>query len=159
MNSGLSLTCPAFECGGTIPVLYTKDGQNISPPLLIGGVSPAAKSLALVMEDPDAATDPHGPGRTFDHWLVYNIPPQTVSIAQDGVPAGAVVAANSAGQRAYYGPAPPTGVHRYYFWLYELREPVAVEPDIGKTQLLAAIKPHIIATAELVGLYGRPVDS
>lgn len=155
MNDSLRLTSPAFKSGEAIPPRFTSDGDNISPPLMIDGVSDQAKSLALIVDDPDAATDPDGPGQTFDHWVVFNIPPTTTEIPEDSVPAGAVVGQNGMGSSQHVGPAPPNGTHRYYFKLYELSSPLDLDETATKEEVEAAMEGQVIGRTELVGTYQR----
>src|SRR6266568_2267554 len=110
----LKITSPAFAHNGTIPAAFTCDGADSMPPLAIGGVPQKAKSLALIMDDPDA------PVGTWVHWVAWNIAPQTTEIIEHSVPAGAVQGRNSWGRNSYGGPCPPSGTHRYFFKLYAL---------------------------------------
>ncbi len=155
MTESLSLTSPAFDQGGKIPLKYTVDGGNVSPPLTISGVSPDAESLVLILDDPDAATDPHGPGRVYDHWVVFNIPASTTDIPEGKLPHGAVQGQNGSGQNKYSGPAPPIGSHRYFFRLYALGDELLLEDSVTKADVLAALKPVLLAQTELVGTYQR----
>lgn len=154
----MSLHSSAFETGGTIPAMYTCDGKNISPPLSWSGVPGTAKSLALIVDDPDAP-DPAAPQRTWVHWVLYNIPAQCSGLAQ-GIPAqelpdGTRQGSNDWERSGYGGPCPPIGRHRYFHKLYALDVSL---PDLGvasKTQLLKLMQGHIVAEAELIGLYQR----
>ena len=132
-----------------IPEKYTADGENVSPPLSIEGVPADAKSLALIMEDPDA------PGGIWVHWVVFNIPPGTKEIAENSVPAGATVGKNSWGKNEYGGPAPPSGVHRYVFKLYALDTTLHIEPTATKADLEKAMEGHILAETSFTGKYTR----
>lgn len=154
----LSLSSTAFEAGGAIPPQYTCDARNISPPLSFGGVPAAAKSLALIVEDPDAP-DPAAPQRVWGHWVLYNLPADTTGLPQgiklDEYPAGTLHGANDWKKPGYGGPCPPIGRHRYFFRLYALD---CVLPDLhqpDKVQLAQALNGHVIEQAELVGLYQR----
>lgn len=118
----LTISSPVFGNNEYIPAKYTSDGDNINPPLEIGGVGEEAKSLAIIIDDPDAATDPDGPGKTFDHWVLFNIPPTTTTIAENSIPNGSIQGQNGMGKPSYIGPAPPNGTHKYYFRLYELSD-------------------------------------
>ncbi len=138
-----------FADNGMIPARYTADGKDINPPLLIEGVPQEAKSLVLIMDDPDA------PMGTWDHWILYNIPPDTKEIAEDSVPEGALVGKNSWGKMEYGGPAPPSGVHRYFFKLYALDVVLDLPPGATKSQVESAMEGHILAQAEWVGKYTR----
>lgn len=154
----LILTSPAFKSGEDIPAVYTCDGDDKSPPLSWSGVPPDAKSLALVVEDPDAP-DPAAPRRTWVHWVLHNIPPG-VSGLQEGVasrdlPPGTHEGLNDWSRTGYGGPCPPVGRHRYFFKLYALD---TVLPDLGKpnrSKLDKAMHGHVIEIAELIGLYQR----
>jgi Raf kinase inhibitor-like YbhB/YbcL family protein len=150
----MNLTSPAFAHGGQMPAKYTCDGEDISPPLAWSGVPASAKSLALIVDDPDAP-DPAAPQRTWVHWVAYNLPP-SASRLDEGIrqlPGGARQGRNDWQRAGYGGPCPPIGRHRYFFKLYALDR---VLPDLGaatKAKLEAAMKPHIIGRAELVGTY------
>jgi len=152
----LTLTSPAFSDGGAIPAKYTCDGQNLSPPLAWSGVPPDAKSLVLVVDDPDAP-DPAAPKMTWVHWVLYNIPADARSLPEGArrLPAGTLEGLNDWGRTGYGGPCPPIGRHRYFHKLYALD---AALPDLGrisKAKLEAASKPHLIARAELIGTYQK----
>jgi Raf kinase inhibitor-like YbhB/YbcL family protein len=155
----LTLTSPAFEPGGSIPAIHTCDGSNISPPLSWSGVPPAARSLALIVDDPDAP-DPAAPQRVWVHWVVYDIPPSTnglpSGVREQNLPPGAKQGLNDWKEAGYGGPCPPIGRHRYFHKLYALD---VVLPDLGKptkAQLQKAMQGHILEQAELIGLYQRP---
>jgi Raf kinase inhibitor-like YbhB/YbcL family protein len=146
----MSITSTAFENNASIPVEYTCDGANTSPPLAITGVPEDAVSLALLMDDPDA------PGGSFVHWTIWNIDPAAPDAAEGSAPQGSTEGLNGTGQPGYTGPCPPSGEHRYIFTVYAL----SGVPDLdaatsGKEELLAAIEPQIVAEAELIGLYTR----
>ncbi len=149
-NAGaLRISSPLFADRGTIPPRYTCDGEDNNPPLSIENVPPEAKSLALIVSDPDA------PGRVWVHWVVWGIDPRARDIREGSLPEGAVEGTNDFGKRRYGGPCPPSGRHRYVFRLYALD--AAVDPGAGatKARLEAAMKGHVIGKAELVGLYKR----
>ena len=145
--SGLKITSPAFKQNETVPVPYTCAGEDISPPLEISGIPPEAKTLALIVDDPDA------PMGTWVHWVVYNIPPLNV-IAEQSVPGRQAL--NSFGNLSYGGPCPPSGTHRYFFKLYALDTELVPSPKWTKADVLKAMKGHVLAEAELVGLFKRP---
>ena len=149
----LALSSPAFEAGGKIPSRYTCEGEDISPPLTIGGVPDAAKSLALIVDDPDAP-DPKAPRRVWVHWALYNLAPNTAALPEGAVPVGAITGINDSRRASYAGPCPPVGRHRYFHKLYALD---AVMPDtpMDKAGLEAAMKGHILAQAALVGTYRK----
>lgn len=154
----LKLTSTAFSHLGEIPTLYTCDGRDLSPPLNWTGVPPAAKSLALLVDDPDAP-DPAAPLRTWVHWVLYNLPSDSAGLPQGvaaaDLPAGAREGLNDWRGTGYGGPCPPIGRHRYFFKLYALD---AVLPDLGqlaKKELEKAMQGHILAATELIGTYQR----
>jgi Raf kinase inhibitor-like YbhB/YbcL family protein len=152
----LTLTSTAFAQGAEIPSTYTCEGQDISPPLAWSGVPPAAKSLVLIVDDPDAP-DPAAPKMTWVHWVLYNIPPTATALAEaaKALPAGTLGGMNDWRRTGYGGPCPPIGRHRYFHKLYALD---TLLPDLGrlsKAQLEAQMKGHIIAQAELIGTYQK----
>ncbi len=147
--SGLTISSAAFPNNGTIPSKYTCDGADVSPPLTIGGVPKEAGSLALIVDDPDA------PAGTWVHWVVWNIGPGTVEIPENSVPKGAVLGTNDFRKQAYGGPCPPSGTHRYFFKLFALDAPPSLKPGAAKARLEEAMKGHIVAQAEMIGLYRR----
>lgn len=137
------LTSPAFNNGTQIPSKYTCDGLNISPHLVIHGVPDKAKSLALLLEDRDAAE-----GRGV-HWLVWNISPEVRELKEHAVPHASVEGLS------YAGPCPSVGTHHYLFTLYALDTKLKLEADSGREELDAAMAQHILATTELMGSYAR----
>lgn len=145
-GESVKLTSPAFADKQEIPSDYTCDGANSIPPLEISDVPANAKSLALVVDDPDA------PAGTWDHWVVWNIAPATTLIdaEPDGMPGK-----NSWGKTGYGGPCPPSGSHRYYFKLYALDTMLNIPAGSNKAVLLTAMKTHIVAEASLMGTYQR----
>ena len=155
----LTISSPAFADNSQIPAIYTCDGLNISPPLQWTGIPPGTKSLTLIIDDPDAP-DPAAPKRVWVHWLLYNIPP-TISGLPEGItpqalPSGTFEGRNDGGKTSYGGPCPPIGCHRYFHKLYALD---LILPDLRqptKKILLQAMEGHILAHAEIVGLYQRP---
>lgn len=147
--SEFSITSSAFADNESIPPEYTADGRNVNPPLTISGAPEGTVSLVLIMDDPDA------PVGTWDHWIMWNLPPNTAEIAADSVPAGAVQGANGWGRSDYGGPSPPSGTHRYFFKLYALDIALGLQPGANKAAVEAAMEGHIIAQTKLVGLYSR----
>ena len=154
----MKLDSPAFAPKGEIPIRYTCEGDDLSPPLRWSGVPAGAKSLVLVVDDPDAP-DPRAPKRTWVHWVLYAIPPSATGIEEgapaDELPAGTRVGKNDWGRTDYGGPCPPIGRHRYFHKLYALD---TVLPDLGKPAKAAvekAMKGHVLAEAQLVGTYQR----
>lgn len=152
----LHLGSPAFAHSTSIPRTYTCQGRDISPPLSWGDVPTQAKSLALIVDDPDAP-DPAAPKRVWVHWVLYNIP-VTASGLVEGIkslPAGTKEGSNDWGRTGYGGPCPPIGRHRYFFKLYAID---AVLPDLkkpNKAALEKAMQGHILDKAELVGTYKK----
>jgi hypothetical protein len=152
----LKLTSAAFSHGGEIPAKHTCEGEDVSPPLAWSGVPADAKSLAVIVDDPDAP-DPAAPKMTWVHWVLYNIPASAAGIAEGAaaLPAGTLHGLNDWKRTGYGGPCPPIGRHRYFHKLYALD---TVLPNLGqvpKPKLEAAMKPHVIAQAELIGTYQK----
>lgn len=145
----LIIKSSAFVDKGRIPATYTCDGEDINPPLLFENVPDDARSLTLIVEDPDA------PGKTWVHWVVFNISADTTHINEDSVPQGAVEAMTDFGNVGYGGPCPPQGVHRYHFKLYALDTVLDLTEDVTLEEIRHAMERHIIEEAELVGLYSR----
>ena len=142
----LSVESPAFENNKLIPAKYTCDGDDVNPPLIIKGIPEKAKTLALIVDDPDA------PMGTWDHWIVWNIPP-TGKIEENTVPG--TEGMNTARKHSYGGPCPPYGTHRYFFKVYALDTKLTLNPDSKKKDVEKAMESHILAKGELVGLYRR----
>lgn len=152
------LTSPAFAAHAAIPARHTCDGADTSPPLRWSGVPAGTRSLALVVDDPDAP-DPAAPQRTWVHWVLYDLPPASAGLAESvaaaQLPPGTRQGRNDWKRSGYGGPCPPIGRHRYFFRLYALD---SVLPDLrqpDKARLLAAMEGHVLAYAELVGTYQR----
>ena len=154
----LILTSPAFNHQSSIPKIYTCDGKDVSPELVWSGVPENAKSLALIVEDPDAP-DPESPTMVWVHWILFNIPisahnlPEGISV--DNLPEGTLQGLNDWEQTGYRGPCPPTGKHRYFHKLFALD---LVLPEHGwptKADLESAMQNHVLAQAELIGTYSR----
>src|SRR6266852_4078974 len=144
----LKLTSSAFSPKGKIPAKYTCEGSDVSPPLAWSGIPPGAKSLALIVDDPDAP-DPRAPKMTWVHWVLYNLPPTATGLAEsvqkNALPKGTAEGVNDWKRTGYGGPCPPIGQHRYFFKLYALD---ALLPDLGnptKKHLEDAMKGHMIA--------------
>lgn len=144
----LQLSSTAFAHRGPIPVQHTCDGADIAPPLAWSKPPPRTKSVALLVEDPDA------PNTTWVHWIVTNIPPHVTQISGGRLPPGAVQGTNDWTKRAWQGPCPPHGRHRYVFTVFALDIPLDT-PGISKIELLAVMKGHVLAKGELVGTYQR----
>lgn len=142
----LAITSPVFKSQSAIPAKYTCDGKDINPPLHIEGVPEQARSLALIVDDPDA------PGKTWVHWVMWNIP-ITHSIAEDCVPGEQ--GWNDFDRIRWGGPCPPSGKHRYYFKVYALDTLLILPPKTTKRDLEQAMANHILAYGELVGVYKK----
>ncbi len=154
----MQLTSAEIQEGAEIPSKYTSDGENASPELSWKDAPPKAKSFVLVMHDPDAPRE-----GDFTHWVMYNINPGVGHI-EESVPEGQEIkgvglqAKNEAGKFGYMGPAPPSGVHRYFFKLYALDCMLDVAPGAEFTEVQAAIKGHVLAQAELMGTYEKKAE-
>lgn len=152
----MQLSSPAFAHGAEIPSKYTCEGADVSPPLSWTRVPPNAKSLALIVDDPDAP-DPAAPKRVWSHWVVYNIPPTMTGLAEamKKLPDGMREGLHDGALPGYGGPCPPIGRHRYFFRLYALDVALTELYRAPKGQLDAAMKGHIIGQAELMGTYQK----
>jgi Raf kinase inhibitor-like YbhB/YbcL family protein len=148
----------AFEHGGEIPSLYTCEGKDISPPLSWRGIPDDAKSLALIVDDPDAP-DPAAPKRVWVHWVIYNLPATATGlpegVAAQRLAAGTIVGRNDSHETAWGGPCPPIGRHRYFFKLYALDALLPSKGPITKKELEALMEGHVLGSAELMGTYER----
>jgi len=142
----LRITSPSFQNNGAIPAKYTCDGNDVNPPLNITGIPREAKSLVLIVDDPDASMG------TFVHWVVWNIPPKE-RIEENSVPG--VEGMNDFRKRSYGGPCPPSGTHRYFFKLYALDVKLDLKTNSRKEDVEKAIEGHVLARGEIVGLYRR----
>jgi Raf kinase inhibitor-like YbhB/YbcL family protein len=153
----MQISSSSFNPQGSIPGKYTCEGSDTSPPLAWSGVPPSAKSLALIVDDPDAP-DPKAPKMTWVHWVLYDMPPQTSALgegASRALPQGTKEGLNDWKRTGYGGPCPPIGRHRYFFKLYALD---TVLPDLkkpSKADLPKAMEGHIVGEAELVGTYQK----
>ena len=147
--SALSIESSAFPHNGMIPPKYTCDGADANPPLSIGNVPEKAKTLALIVDDPDA------PMGTWVHWVVWNLGAGTREIPENSVPQGALQGTNDFRKQSYGGPCPPSGTHRYFFKLYALDAPLSLKGGATKAQLEEAMKGHVLSQAELIGRYRR----
>jgi Raf kinase inhibitor-like YbhB/YbcL family protein len=150
----IEITSPAFKNGEAIPVDHSCDGSGISPALAWTEPPAGTQSFALIVDDPDA------PGRTWVHWVLYNVPASSRGLSA-GLPTdanlgdGSVQGKTSAGTTGYHGPCPPSGTHRYFFKLYALDTNLSLPSNNDKEALLAAMEGHVLASAELMGTYGR----
>lgn len=154
----LRITSDAFKNNGAIPAHYTCDGRDVSPPLAWAGVASGAKSLALIVDDPDAP-DPASPKTTWIHWVLCNIPPDAEGLPEavkgPELPQGTIEGLNDWRRTGYEGPCPPIGRHRYFFKLYALDTTLETLKRPTKAMLEEAMRGHVIAEAELVGTYHR----
>lgn len=152
----LKLISPAFSSGQDIPKVYTCEGDDISPPLSWSGVPPGTKSFVLIVDDPDAP-DPKAPKMTYVHWVLYDIAPDVRELAEGMTtpPKGARAGLNDWKRRAYGGPCPPVGRHRYFHKLYALDTGLGELNPATKGGLETAMKGHIIAEAVLIGTYQK----
>ena len=153
-SQSFSLSSPAFAGGATIPSKYTCDEIGQSPPLSWSGAPADVQSFALIMDDPDA------PAGTWVHWLIFNIPADATALPENIPPDstladGSVQGTNSWGRIGYGGPCPPRGQHRYFFKLYALDTGLSLGSKATKPDLLKAMEGHILAQAELMGVYRR----
>src|SRR5438552_16166311 len=144
----MKITSSAFQQGANIPSKFSCDGANTSPPLQISDVPSEAKSLVLIVDDPDA------PSGLFTHWVVWNISSQTTTIAEGSTPKG-VQGTNDCGKSGYGGPCPPSGTHRYYFKILALDRGLDLSAGSKRAQLDSAMKGDVIAQGELMGHYSR----
>jgi len=145
----LTVTSAVFAEGAAIASKYTCDGEDVNPPLAIGATPAGTRSLAMIMDDPDA------PVGTWVHWVAWDIPPQTREIPENGMPAGAKQGRNDWKRNNYGGPCPPSGTHRYYFKLYALDTTLTLAPSATKADLERAMQGHVLAAGQLMGTYKR----
>jgi Raf kinase inhibitor-like YbhB/YbcL family protein len=148
-ESDFKLSSPAFAEGQPIPARFTADGSDVSPPLVIAEPPDGTVSLALIMDDPDA------PVGTWVHWVAWNIPAETVEIAEGKLPEVALSGRNSWRRTGYGGPSPPSGTHRYFFKLYALSAELELPESTDKAALVRAMEGHTLAQATLMGTYTR----
>ncbi|MGB5964638.1 MAG: YbhB/YbcL family Raf kinase inhibitor-like protein [Sulfurimonadaceae bacterium] len=157
-NMSLTLSSKAFIHGDEIPSKYTCEAEDLSPPLSWEGVPENAKSLVLIVDDPDAP-DPQAPKTTWVHWVLYNIPADTgglpAGITHQDLPSGTKEGLNDWIRSGYGGPCPPIGRHRYFFKLYALDTLLAIKDHSSKAEVEAAIKGHVIEKYELIGTYKK----
>ena len=142
----LNISSSVFKANGFIPKKYACEGDNINPPLQISKLPKNSKSLAILVDDPDA------PSKTFTHWVVWNITPGNI-IEEDSIPG--VQGTNDYDERGYSGPCPPSGIHRYVFKIFALDTVLELKPSSKKQNLEKAMKDHILAYGDLVGLYKK----
>lgn len=145
----IAVTSPAFPVGGKIPEQFTCKGANVNPPLQFSGIPAGTKSLALIVDDPDA------PGGLFTHWLVWNIDPATTHIGEKSVPAGGTQGSNDFGKPGYGGPCPPSGTHRYFFRVFALDQTLDLRSGGKRRVLESALAGHILARGELMARFSH----
>ena len=145
----MKITSHAFVEGGKIPEQYTKYGENRIPPIHLEGVPEQAKSLALIVDDPDA------PSGAFNHWLLYNLDPHTKDIKENVVPVMATQGCNDFGEVEYGGPRPPSGEHRYFFRAFALDTVLALPRGSKRPDLEKEMKNHVVEQATLMGKYAH----
>jgi hypothetical protein len=150
----IRVTSPAFQDGQRIPKQYTCDGDDISPPLSWELIPDETKSIALIVDDPDA------PGGTYVHWVVYDVPADVQGLPEDlprdkAFPVGGEQGVNSSNELGYTGPCPPSGTHRYFFKVYALDDKTNLPPGETKAKLLKALQGHILAQGQIMGRYKR----
>ena len=145
----MRISSPEFQNNGLIPKKFSCQGEDINPQLLFENVSDDAKSLVLIMDDPDA------PGGTWVHWVLFNIPPDVTGILEDSVPDNAVQGLNSWPKNSYGGPCPPSGIHRYFFKLYALDVSLNLDESASKKDVEEAMSGHVLETAQIIGLYSK----
>jgi Raf kinase inhibitor-like YbhB/YbcL family protein len=154
----LTLTSTAFNHNSPIPSKYTCSGKDVSPPLKWSGVPAQAKSLVLIVDDPDAP-DPNAPKMTWVHWVLYNLPPYSdglaEAIAANALPEGTLQGTNDWNRAGYGGPCPPIGRHRYFFKLYALDTMLSQLKTPDKAQVEKASLGHVLDSAELVGTFEK----
>ncbi|HSW86084.1 MAG TPA: YbhB/YbcL family Raf kinase inhibitor-like protein [Rhabdochlamydiaceae bacterium] len=149
----MKLKSRAFQHEGNIPERYSCDGDNINPPLEIEEVPSNAKSLVLIMDDPDVPEFVRK-DRMFVHWVIYDMPKDIAVIDEDSTPQGKMGKGTS-GEASYFGPCPPDREHRYYFKLYALDKMLNLAAGATKQEVEKAMAGHIIANTELMGRYER----
>jgi len=143
------ITSPDFKNNGRIPVQFTEDGENINPELEIRDIPENAKSLVLIVDDPDA------PAGVWVHWIVFNIDPKTQKIFKNSIPDNGLQGQNSFRIDDYSGPSPPSGTHRYFFKIFALDTKISLNEGASLEEIERAIESHILCKAELIGLYSR----
>ena len=154
----MTITSPAFNDTDAIPAHFTCTGSDVSPAIQWSGVPSSAKSLVLIVDDPDAP-DPNAPKMTWVHWVLYNLPPYSEglseAVAPNALPEGTAQGVNDWHRTGYGGPCPPIGRHRYFFKLYALDMVLKEPPKATKAQVEKAMQGHIIESAELMGTYEK----
>jgi len=149
-ETGLLVESVAFSQGGEIPRKYSCEGENVSPPIEVKGLPEETKTIAIIVEDPDA------PNGIFDHWLVWNIKTHQQPIAENSIMG--INGRNSFGRNGYDGPCPPSGTHRYFFKVYALDIQLDLKEGADKATLVEALQNHILEEGELMAYYRRAGD-
>jgi Raf kinase inhibitor-like YbhB/YbcL family protein len=148
----LAVTSPAFAAGGVIPLRHSAYGDGRAPALAWSALPAGTKSLAIMVEDPDAMS-----ARPYVHWLAWNIDPALTGLGEAAVPAGAVQGRNNRGSSLYFGPRPPgSKPHHYHFQVFALDVMLDLPAGARREQLLAAMNGHVLAKGDLIGLFGKP---
>ena len=145
----MQLSSQAFTNGGKIPDKYSKYGENKIPPLHIEGIPERARSLALIVDDPDASSG------TFNHWVLFNMDPHTKDIKEDSVPVMATQGRNDWGDVEYGGPRPPSGEHRYFFKAFALDTVLPLGRGVKRDEVEREMKDHVLDSATLMGKYAH----
>lgn len=145
----MKITSPAFAHNGMIPKKYTCQGEDARPLFEISDPPADTKSLAIIVQDPDAPTG------DFVHWIIWDISPEVQEIGEDTIPVGAVEGISDFGRMGWGGPCPPSGTHRYEFYLYALDSPIRLPAGSNKTDFRNEITGHILEEAQLIGLYEK----
>ena len=145
----MNITSSAFENNQPIPQKYSCNGENVSPPLSIREIPEGTRSLAILVDDPDA------PAKVWVHWLIWNINPKSSVILEGNVPEGTVKGSNDFNNTGWEGPCPPSGTHRYFFRVYALDKTIDLSEGARRSDMEKAIEGHVIDSAELVGLYSK----
>ena len=145
----MTITSSAIQANGNILPQYTADGANMSPPLTFSEIPIEAKSLVLIVDDPDA------PSGTFTHWLLFDMPPSIMAITENENPQLGKAGTNDFGDVGYGGPQPPSGTHRYYFRLFALDTMLDLPQGVEREEVEQAMDGHVLESAELVGLYAK----
>jgi hypothetical protein len=151
----MQITSSAFKDGGEIPAKYTCEGKDLSPPLAFSDIPEDAKSLVLIVDDPDAP-DPAAPKLTWVHWVLLDMPPDTSGLSESisSLPSGTKEGMNDWKRTGYGGPCPPIGRHRYFFKLYALDTTLELTSPT-KTAVLSAMDGHVVAEAQMIGTYQK----
>lgn len=151
--SALELTSSAFKDGAAIPVQYTCDGANVSPPLAWSGIPAGTQALAVIVEDPDA------PSGVVTHWVVFGLQPTVESLPENasktGMPGAAMQGRNNSGKIGWMGPCPPNGTHHYIFHLYAVNLEFELKPGAERSDVDNVTRGHVLAETKLTGLYSR----